>query len=394
MLLLLLLLLLSVAGTKCPYRPLQALTGPNYSIIQGRDIVKIAKLAFIALLSASLAACNSSSDSKETPPPSGGGGGGTTTPPGGGEGGGTTPPGGGEGGGTTPPGGGEGGGTTPPGGGEGDGTTPPPGGGTTPPPPSTSLDSVPEAYRESTSAAKIWHAPYPFDEFQAEKHEEEYEGVDRMMTIDGQAEKYKTYNLSALPNGISELAITTVSYERVYNSAVRTASGTLLVYQQPYSLVTGITWTSDTGNKLKEDELNIFIPTAISRGMLGFITPDSAFTSLIDAGSVFNYSGIALDGENQGTLHYTMDFGQQKGSGSITGFTRTGLISLESASLNEMNYIYGDVSTEKNVLTTGSTLQYYVSFFGPNAEEITGYLFVNTGDHKEYGPGIIFGGTR
>jgi len=100
---------------------------------------------------------------------------------------------------------------------------------------------------------------------------------------------------SNLPNGRSDLSISE-SYEGPDGKG--TSSGTMLVYQQPYSLVTGITWTALSGALEEDTSTGIFHADQV----LGFSTPASALTDLIAQEATFNYKGAAFDGKDQGWL--------------------------------------------------------------------------------------------
>jgi len=165
----------------------------------------------------------------------------------------------------------------------------------------------------------------------------------------------------------------------------------MLVYQQPYSLVAGITWAADNGDWLDKDELGVFEPEDV----LGFNTPFTTISSLIDNNAVFNYTGLALNGKGQqGTLDYVVNFGFQSGAGTIDGFTETGRITLEAAPLFGDGYISGYASAAKDILDDDEVLKYDLQLFGPNAEEIAGAVYVFDNEDWEAGAGIIFGGAR
>jgi len=228
-------------------------------------------------------------------------------------------------------------------------------------PGTSSLNDVPVQYRAAVSKAKT--ASLSLSEG----------GNQYKFTVDG---KTGEYNFSDLPNGRTDLPIS-LSYQTVQGAAA-TATGSMLVYQQPYSVVTGETWSQDSGDNFENDELGIFYATEI----VGFITPASAITELTNQNAIFDYKGVAFDGQEQGTLNYTMNFGTRKGSGSITGFTRTGSIELSPSN----KFITGATinGTHVDILVGGSVrlekvpeendLKYKLSFFGPNAEELAGKI--------------------
>jgi len=237
------------------------------------------------------------------------------------------------------------------------------------PTPGSSLSEVPEEYRDIVRSEKT--IPLVIND----------DGDIYRYTLDGQTEEY---DFSSLSNGSTELPIS-MSYQTEQGAAA-TASGTLLVYQQPYSVVTGVTWTQDSGG---EGNLGIFY----ADDPLGFSTPVSTFTDLIAQNAIFDYKGVAFDGQEEATLNYTMDFGQRTGSGSIAGFTRTGLIDLRPAQLRSDWYIRGEAHLEKAPELEPDSA-YEVYFFGPNAEELTGNVYDPKEDGLLGGSEVIFAGKR
>jgi len=241
----------------------------------------------------------------------------------------------------------------------------------------SSLSSVPQEFREAVSAAKT---------ITTEIEEGE-------LTIGGKKEQY---NYSDLPNGLTEMAIN-LSY-KTEKGANATASGTELVYQQPYSVIVGDVWDKDSGDEFEPDELGILL----ADDALGLRTSPLAINTLVGQKAVFNYQGIALDGHEQGTLKYTMDFGALKGSGSITGFSRTGAIELLASNIfinglkgtiQKDGYVAGPARIEK-APAGANTAMYELEFFGPNADEIAGEVHDIRDGNALGGAEIIFAGKR
>jgi len=239
------------------------------------------------------------------------------------------------------------------------------------PAPGSSLSEVPEQYRDIVSSAKTVSLVDNDD------------GDIYQFTLDG---KTGEYNFSDLPNGVTTLPISMSYQTERGNSAV--ASGTLLVYQQPYSVVIGETWTQDSGDEFEPDELNIFEAGAI----LGFSTPATALSALTAQNAIFDYKGSAFDGREEATLNYSMNFGQRRGSGSIAGFARTGLITLAPSTLRNDGMIRGEAIIEN--ARTEPLIRYELSFFGPNAEELVGEVYDPTEEGLLGESEIIFAGQR
>jgi len=240
------------------------------------------------------------------------------------------------------------------------------------PAPGSSLSEVPEEYRDIVSSEKTI-ALVVNDE-----------GDIFRFTLDGETEEY---NFSGLPNGSTNLPLS-VSYQ-TERGADATASGTMLVYQQPYSLITGITWAQDSGDALENDEIGVFYADQA----LGFRTPAPALTDLIARNAIFDYKGVAFDGQEEATLNYTMDFGQRTGGGTITGFARTGLINLWSAQLPNDGIIIGKAHLE-NAPVLEPDVAYELAFFGPDAEELVGNVYDPTMEGLLGDGEIIFAGKR
>jgi len=240
------------------------------------------------------------------------------------------------------------------------------------PAPGSSLSEVPEQYRDIVSSAKT--VPLTDDD----------DGDIYQFTLGG---KTGEYNFSDLPNGVTNLPISMSYRTELGNPAL--ASGTLLVYQQPYSVVIGETWTQDSGDNFEPDELNIFEAEAA----LGFSTPATALSALTAQNTIFNYKGSAFDGRQEATLNYSMNFGQREGSGSIEGFARTGLITLRPSTLLSNGSVRGDAIIEN--ARTEPFIRYELSFFGPNAEELAGVVYDSKDEEGFLGESeIIFAGQR
>jgi len=243
---------------------------------------------------------------------------------------------------------------------------------TRPAPPA--LNEIPEEHKSAVSKEKTTSLVYT-----------EY-GETYKYTLGG---KTGEYNYSNLPNGRSNLRIE-LSYQNTQGKA-KELSGTQLVYQQPYSVITGTTWTAGSGD-LENRDLHTFQSDQI----LGLATSAAEYGSLKIQNAVFDYTGVAFDGGNeQGTLNYKMDFGDRIGSGSITGFSRTGLITLQSATLE--NYagdwsVDGYADIEKD--SKEDFARYSLSFYGPKAEEVAGEVYETTPGGLLGESFIIFAGKR
>jgi len=188
-----------------------------------------------------------------------------------------------------------------------------------------------------------------------------------LTTLNG---KTGDYDFSTLSNGKTELPATK-----------GTLSGTLLVYQQPYSVITGEIWNHNSGTPGE---------VISASHSFGSATPWSAHQKRIGEDAWFTYKGVAYHGKEQGTLNYDMFFGKRQGGGSITGFSRTGTIDLLLAQLENDGVIRGWANLDKE--RGSGTGKYELSFFGPDADEIAGKVY-DTGNGILGNNEIIFAGT-
>jgi len=202
-----------------------------------------------------------------------------------------------------------------------------------------------------------------------------------------------TYSFSDLSNGRHDLSIIHSFKPKKDPDANETVySGTLLAYQQPYSVVTGITWMHGSGPEYKPDRTKLFKQDST----LGFVTAIPTLSTLTAQNATFNYTGVAFDSTNniqEGTLDYTVNFGSREGQGSITGLASTGTIDLQAAQLDNRGVIRGDAHFA-DVLASAQQGKYELSFFGPDAEEIAGFIYDRTSTNFLGENHIIFAGQR
>lgn len=92
-----------------------------------------------------------------------------------------------------------------------------------------------------------------------------------------------------------------------------------------------------------------------------------------------HYSGVAFDDKDRGSLSYDIDFSRKEGSGSISGLSRYGNITLHSATLSTRDD--GDFRTyvvplgsARAVSERGGVLRYGLELYGPQAAELGGKL--------------------
>jgi len=239
-----------------------------------------------------------------------------------------------------------------------------------------SLTQVPAELREPVKAAKTYDVAGYLDPG---------ETIEKF-TVDGK-DALGGYDFSALPVGFS-----TKPYEMHYtdNGVPGTEKGDLQIYNQAYSVVFGALLKEEDGSSVTPSD-TIFDEWDV----LGLYTEKSAVDALVAEGVKATYTGAAFTPKEQGALSYTVDFGKQKGSGSITGIVATGNITLEEAGLMTVGMGEGIVgnATLENPVPGASTSKYALSLYGPKAEEIAGLLW-HHGAQYDDGIEVIFAGKR
>jgi len=245
-----------------------------------------------------------------------------------------------------------------------------------------SLTTVPEQYRSTVIQQKTIDLEY--------KRKIGGDEITFTTILEGK-EGEERYSFSNLPLGRSDLSIFRSYGKSDDNPTIHT--GSLLVYQQPYSVVMGHNWSDGSGPGYHPNDrrlLEAYEP-------LGLLTPLSAFLALHAQNITFNYTGVAFDRTiEQGTLNYTMNFGTQEGSGSITGLSSTGTIDLQAASLDmgDNGIIKGNAFF-RGISPSQQDAKYQLSFYGPNAEEIAGVIGDADPSNNLIGKTeIIFAGER
>jgi len=158
-----------------------------------------------------------------------------------------------------------------------------------PPPASSSLATVPVKYQAAVRSQKTVSLEDVVD----------MDRTGQIMIADTSGNPRDPFDFSLLPNGRSDLPIS-VAYTG-NQARSETAQGTLHVYQQPYSVVFGTVFTTDTGNEFIER------PGDANRheieDVLGYRTPGTTINDLIAQNAIFHYSGVAFNGIDQGQLN-------------------------------------------------------------------------------------------
>jgi len=250
---------------------------------------------------------------------------------------------------------------------------------------STVVGSVPEEHLAAVEAAKTIKDPI---EFVREEVIDASSNIEpKQIKINGEVVPDAPYRFSDLQNGLNTLPIE-VTYGPKSGSGSQlsgTISGNLFIYEQPYSMVIGSVVTGDSGPLTDADDLNVHEVVDV----MGLRTRRSVINALSTAGTVATYTGRAFDGKQQGNLSYEVNFGTREGWGTITGLTEPGTVNLLSARI-----VNGRISGEaKFANAQNADVDYELGFFGPNAEEIAGGVFVDDDDFDDMND-IGFGGAR
>ncbi|MDH2997699.1 hypothetical protein A1D22_08215 [Pasteurellaceae bacterium LFhippo2] len=180
------------------------------------------------------------------------------------------------------------------------------------------------------------------------------------------------------------------------------------VYNQTYS---GIVGHSVTESVAEGDDPNLGKTSISNYGVLRVAGVNTTQQQLPTAGSA-TYKGVAFDETTKGDLTYNIDFGTKQGSGKITGFDKYGVIDLEQASISNIKNktpeyrehfidnqlgIEGkatsQIKVDKDILDG-----YELQIFGPNAEEIGGFITSKENDkiseYEDKDDKIGFGGKK
>lgn len=209
------------------------------------------------------------------------------------------------------------------------------------------------------------------------------------ITIDGKKYSGSNLDLGSLGQGLQRLDVQEKGTAKISGETyTATMKSKLHLYQQPYSIIAGMqrlggsVTGSDIGDPI--DPINLDIDTV--KGQT---------TQALPTAGIYNYSGIAFTQDEQGKLDYQVDFDKHIGSGSITGITEAGKITLETGNIGKLSHTNFDKSVVSGHGITGAAKSerhgegtYKLGFFGPNAEEIAGVV-------EQKNQGLVgFGGTK
>ena len=201
----------------------------------------------------------------------------------------------------------------------------------------------------------------------------------------------KTYtsgsiDLNNLGNGLQRLDVIETASAKVQGqdySATRNSK--LHLYQQPYSVVAGL---EVKGGQISNGD-------RIGASDLDIDTVKGYATKTLPSAGTYNYAGKAFSQDSSGQFNYAVNFDTRKGSGSITGITEAGKITLQEGTISNLSHTNPDNTTISGfgIQSTATSEkkgngEYKLGFFGPNAEEVAGTVNQNNN-------GLVgFGGTK
>ena len=179
-----------------------------------------------------------------------------------------------------------------------------------------------------------------------------------MNTYRKEGEVIFEYDFRSLPAGFASL-----NASETYKDDDSTESLTLRSYQGFHSGIL-LTYASD-GKANSVADYGVYTPVA----------------AIPTAGKA-TYNGTAFDKDERGNFTYHVDFAAKNGHGNITGMSSFGDISLASAALTDGDYWNGKGGTVKATgiegqatAAGGSRFNYELTFYGNQAEELTGELY-------------------
>lgn len=221
--------------------------------------------------------------------------------------------------------------------------------------------------------------------------EDGFKAIDTyQVSVGGKSYSSGNINLSALGNDLQRLNAQEVATSKINGSTyTATVNSVANLYQQPYSVVAGLVVQN---GRISGPGMN---ETASVDDTLDIDLIKGYATKVLPIAGKATYTGVAFTEDEQGTLSYNVDFSAQTGSGSISGISQAGTITLSEGTIGNISHTNSDNTTINGFgIEAGATSaslgsgSYKLGFFGPNAEEVAGAVI--RGSEAPLG----FGGTR
>lgn len=205
------------------------------------------------------------------------------------------------------------------------------------------------------------------------------------VTVGGKTYTSGNIDLKTLGNGIQRINATETASANVGGTTyTATRHSVVHLYQQPYSVVAGL---EVKGGQISNGD-------RIGASDLDIDTVKGYATETLPSAGTYNYAGKAFSQKSSGQFNYAVNFDTRKGSGSITGITEAGKITLNEGTISNLSHTNPDNTTISGFgiqsTATSANLgngEYKLGFFGPNAEEVAGTVSNAFGD-------VGFGGTK
>ena len=206
------------------------------------------------------------------------------------------------------------------------------------------------------------------------------------VTVGGKTYTSGNIDLKTLGNGIQRINATETASANVGGTTyTATRHSVVHLYQQPYSVVAGL--------EVKGGQISNGDP--IDASDLDIDTVKGYATKTLPSAGTYNYAGKAFSRDSSGQFNYAVNFDTRKGSGSITGITEAGKITLQEGTISNLSHTNPDNTTISGfgIQSTATSEkkgngEYKLGFFGPNAEEVAGTVNQNNN-------GLVgFGGTK
>lgn len=210
------------------------------------------------------------------------------------------------------------------------------------------------------------------------------------ITVGGKTYTSGNIDLKTLGNGIQRINATETASANVGGTTyTATRHSVVHLYQQPYSVVAGV---QVINGSISDANGNVIRDIGGSDLDINFVKGEA--TKTLPSAGTYNYAGKAFSQKEAGQFNYAVNFDTRKGSGSITGITDAGKITLNEGTISNLSHTNPDNTTISGFgiqsTATSANLgngEYKLGFFGPNAEEVAGTVSNAFGD-------VGFGGTK
>lgn len=206
-------------------------------------------------------------------------------------------------------------------------------------------------------------------------------------------------DISAYPQGLTEKPLdaeVTVTETGKKPVNVR-LDGKIKIYKQKYSVIAA---TQANNHSLTNNGSQ---PALVNKFSVDNLEGNPTPFAKLPANVSYHYKGQAFTGKsNDGILDYTVDFGNKRGNGLITGLSEFGDITLKEAPITNVDdptFKGAGIVDAPAVSAKKDFGTYTLGFFGPKAEEIAGSVELTRPKNEALGKdeqdfNVVFGGKR